>query len=136
MSDPALGLRFEVVIDDVELGAFTECEGLAAEYEIHEYEEGGQNSYVHKLPGRLKFPTIRLTRAVDEKSKKLAKWFTSVQGSGRKTGSITALNSAGEEVARWQLIGIYPARWIGPSFSVLGGAVAKESLELAHNGFM
>ena len=30
----------------------------------------------------------------------------------------------------------YPFRWTGPSFSAEGNAVAKETLELAHHGFI
>jgi phage tail-like protein len=137
MADPATGLRFEVKIDGVEIGSFTACEGLSAEYEIFEYQEGGLNAYVHRLPGRLMYSTIKLTRPVDETSGSLAAWFSRQQQSvERKTASITAFDAKGNQLARWNLAGLYPARWTGPTFSSDGGAVAKETLELAHNGFL
>jgi phage tail-like protein len=136
-ADPALGWRFDVKIDGKEVGSFTACEGLGAEYEVYEYQEGGQNAFVHRLPGRLKYSAIRLTRPVDESSGELASWFSSMRDSvKRSTGSITAIDGAGTTIAQWNLVDLYPARWTGPSFSTEGNAVAKETLELAHNGFL
>ena len=137
MADPATGLRFEVKIDGVDVGSFSSCEGLGAEYEIFEYQEGGLNTYVHRLPGQLKYTTIKLTRPVDDSSKQLASWFTKQRDSvERHTGSITAFDGQGNQIASWNLVDLYPARWTGPGFSLDGGAVAKETLELAHNGFV
>jgi len=137
MADPAIGSRFEVKIDGVDIGSFTGCEGLGAEYEVFEYQEGGQNAFVHRLPGRLKYSTVRLTRPVDEGSGRLAAWFSSFQQSvKRQTASITAYDAQGNRIAQWNLVDLYPARWSGPGFSSEGNAVVKETLELAHNGFL
>jgi phage tail-like protein len=137
MAEPATGIRFEVRIDGVDIGAFTGCEGLGAEYEIFEYQEGGQNAYVHRLPGRLKYSTVRLTRPIDESSGRLAAWFSSFRDSvQRHTASITAFDPQHNQIAQWTLADLYPARWIGPGFSTDGNAVVKETLELAHNGFL
>ena len=66
MPEPALGLRFTVVIDGHgTLGNWTKCEGLTVEYDVHEYAEGGLNGYVHRLPGRAKYQNIKLTRPID-----------------------------------------------------------------------
>lgn len=137
MADPATSLRFEVRIDGVDVGSFTACQGLGAEYEVYEYEEGGQNGFVHRLPGRLKHSTVQLSRPVDESSGSLAAWFSGLQQSvQRKTGSITAFDAAGNQIAQWNLVDLYPARWTGPAFSADGAGVAIETLELAHNGFL
>jgi phage tail-like protein len=134
--DPGVGLRFAVNVDGIDIGSFTGCEGLAAEYEIHEHEEGGNNGFVHRIPGRLKYTPIKLTRPLDASSPSLARWFAGFQQSvSRCTASISALDGTGGEIARWDLVGVYPAKWSGPSFSADGSTVAKETLELAHNGF-
>lgn len=136
MADPATGIRFEVTIDGIDIGSFTGCEGLGAEYEVFEYQEGGQNGYVHRLPGALKYSPIRLSRPVDESSGRLASWFSSFrQPAKRHTASISALDAQGNRITQWNIVGLYPARWIGPGFSSDGNAVVKETLELAHNGF-
>jgi phage tail-like protein len=139
--DPATALRFEVKVDGVDIGYFTGCEGLGAEYEVFEYQEGGENAYIHRIPGRLKYTPIKLTRPVDSKSGgasgSLAAWFTQMKTSvERKTASITALDARGNQIAQWNLVDVYPSRWTGPSLTVDGNSIPKESLELAHHGFI
>jgi len=145
MADPATGLRFEVKIDGVDVGSFTSCEGLGAEYEIFEYQEGGENGFVHRIPGRLKYTPIKLTRPVDQSSRQsgngVAAWFSKLKTSSsrsdsQKTATITALDGRGTTIAEWHLMGVYPSKWTGPSLAADGNAVLKESLELAHNGFI
>ena len=53
MPETALSPRFTVSIDGIALGTWTKCEGLAVEYEVFEYQEGGFNDYVHRLPGHV-----------------------------------------------------------------------------------
>jgi phage tail-like protein len=139
--DPAVGLRFEVIVDGVDIGSFTGCEGLGAEYEVFEYQEGGENGYIHRIPGRLKFTPIKLTRPVDARSDSasggLATWFTKLKTSvERKTASITALDAYGQKIAQWNLEGVYPSRWTDPSLAADNNSVPKETLELAHHGFI
>jgi phage tail-like protein len=45
-------------------------------------------------------------------------------------------DAGGEEVASWNLTGVYPSKWTGPSLDANGKAVATETLELVHNGFL
>jgi phage tail-like protein len=137
VGEPATGIRFEVKIDGVDIGSFTGCAGLGAEYEIFEYQEGGQNAYVHRLPGRLKYSPVTLTRPIDEKSGELAAWFASFRDSVKPvTGCITAFDPQQRPIAQWNLTGLYPSRWTGPGFSSDGNSVVKETLELSHNGFL
>jgi phage tail-like protein len=140
-ADPAVGLRFDVTVDGVDIGSFTACEGLAAEYEMFEYLEGGQNDFVHRVPGRLKYTPVKLTRPLDARSDAagggLASWFSKQRaGVTRQTAAITAIDGRGQKIARWNLVDVYPMRWTGPSLSIDGNSVPKETLELAHNGFM
>ena len=72
VTDPAIGLRFEVTVDGIDIGSFTGCEGLGAEYEVFEYQEGGENGYVHRIPGRLKYTPVKLTRPLDTRSRMAA----------------------------------------------------------------
>jgi phage tail-like protein len=137
MSDPGLGLRFQVTIDAHNLGNWQKCDGLSVEYDIHEYREGGQNSYVHRLPGRAKYETVKLTRLIDGDTMLVAGWVASVQARlAPGTACISVLDPAGKTVAMWNLMGVFPMRWTGPSLDVSGNQVATETLELAHNGFL
>jgi phage tail-like protein len=137
--EPASSLRFDVRIDGMSIGSFSSIDGLAAEYEVKTYEEGGQNSFVHQLPGRLKYTNIKLTRPVDKSSKELAAWFSRLrrgQGTKRQTATVVAFNDNREVVAECNLAGDYPDPYTGPSFSTDSAKVATETLELAHTGFL
>jgi phage tail-like protein len=137
MSESGLGLRFSVKIDGKEFGNWQRCDGLAVEYDVIEYKEGGENAYVHRLPGRANYPNIKLTRPVDASSSSVSAWVASLQV--RMVPSVVQIavhDPAGEQVAMWVLSGAYPVRWTGPQLDVNGNQWATETLEIAHNGFL
>lgn len=135
-TDPALSIRFDVEVDGVDIGSWTECSGLGAEFEVFEWAEGGNNGFVHQLPGRIKFAHVTLGRAIDHQSANLAAWFSDLQHSvSRKTAAIKAYDGNKREIATWNLGGVWPVKYSGPSLSSEGSGVAKETLELSHNGF-
>ena len=137
MADPGLGLRFKVTIDGQDLGNWQKCDGLSLEYDIYEYKEGGENGFVHHLPGRVKFQNIRLTRPVDRDSNRVGAWLQSMQiRMVPGTAEIAVLDASGESVAEWYLAGVYPVKWQGPSLDVNTSNWASETLELSHNGFV
>ena len=138
MSETAVSLRFQVRVDRFgTLGLWTKCEGIGVEYDVMEYKEGGQNGFIHRLPGRAKYANVKLTRPIDKNSSKVADWMASVQSTvTRDTAEITVLDPAGDVVATWNLAGVFPARWTGPTLDVGGNQVAIETLEIAHNGFI
>jgi len=139
MSNPANSLRFNVVIDGQDLGSFTSLDGLTAEYETRSYPEGGENGFVHQLPGRLKYGNIKVTRPVDLKSKALGVWFRLMSkgvGSRRHTATVIAFNDNNEPIAEWTFLDIWPVRYTGPSFSTDSAKVAIEAFEFAHTGLL
>ena len=136
-SDPAVSISFTVTIDGHDLGAFMTCDGLALEIQVEQREEGGNNSYVHMLPGRVKFSNVKFTRPVNGDSGKVRSWLASMTRQVRRTtAEITACTADGTKVASWGLTGVIPVRWSGPSFSAESPKVATETLELAHHGFL
>lgn len=139
--DPARSLRFKVEIDHHSLGAWTKCEGLSVEYEIQEYKEGGENTYVHRLPGRAKYQNIKLTRPLTSAPEKVADWLASFQSSIEKkitpgTAHISLLDPEGKQLRKWDLQEVYPVKWSGPSMDAASNQLATESLELSHSGFL
>lgn len=134
--DTHLGLRFWIQIDSIEIAGFAECSGLTIETEVMEYNEGGQNTYVHKLPVRTKYGNITLKRGLDP-SRDLYKWYIdSIAGNprGRTNMSIIVYGPTGDAVERWDLLEAYPVKWSGPDLRTDAGAVALESIEVAHHG--
>jgi phage tail-like protein len=140
IADPAataVTVYFEVRIDGHDLGAFTACDGLGLEVAIEKREEGGVNTFVHQLAGRISYSNVKLTRPLNGDSGKVASWFASMGGTVRRTqAEIVAKTHDAEPVARWSLTGVVPVRWQGPSLSVEGPKIATETLELAHHGFL
>ncbi|MGW6281609.1 phage tail protein [Kribbella sp. NPDC055071] len=134
---PAVGVRFMVQVDEVDLGAFTSCEGLGVEVVIEQRSEGGNNGYVVQIPSRLKYPNIKLTRPLTKETERVARWISGLAaGVKRRTGQITAMTTDGTVVARWGLIDVVPVRWTGPSFTKGPADVLTETIEIAHHGFI
>jgi phage tail-like protein len=133
--DPYLTSHFYVEIQGIEQASFAECSGLSVETEVFEYQEGGLNEYVHKLPGRSKVSNVTLKRGITE-STELWDWYRDVvQGKvERKNVSIVLYDLEGEEVMRWAFIDAYPVKWSGPGFKADANAITIETLELAHRG--
>src|SRR6188474_3501535 len=104
--EPAVSVCFEVSIDDRLLGSFNSCEGLGVELVSQQLEEGGNNTFVHQLPTRIKYPNIKLTRPVGPDSALLVAWLVSATvssvGSWR-TATIAAKTAQNSTVAQWWL---------------------------------
>jgi phage tail-like protein len=134
--DPAVGVCFAVKIDGHDLGAFMSCDGLSFQVHIEEREEGGNNSFVHQLPGRVKYSNVKFTRPINSDSGMVAKWFATMSVPIKRTeAEIRAMTLDGETVATWSLTGVIPVKWSGPSMSAESPKVATETLEVAHHGF-
>ena len=138
MGEPALSLTYKVTIDGIiPLGTWSKIEGLGFSYEVTEYREGGINGYMHKIVGPLKYDNVRLSRPVDSDSMLLSIWLSAnLVKVVPQTMSITALNSAGEEVTTWNLAGVVPVKWQGPSLDIFGNQIAMETLEVAYSEMM
>ncbi|WP_456787275.1 phage tail protein [Cellulomonas sp. P5_C5] len=137
-TNPVNTMRFDVTIDGLEIGSFTAIEGLSAQYEVKTYAEGGENGFVHRLPGRLSYGTIKLTRPVEWRNGKLGEWFRQVatgQVVDEHTAAIMAMNDNRDLVVTWEFYGVWPVSYKGPSFAAEGGKVATEVFEFAHNGW-
>jgi phage tail-like protein len=137
IEDPLTAFRFMVECESIAIGYFTECSGLKAEVEVFEYQEGGLNDYVHKLPGRRKWTNITLQRGVTS-SADMWDWYQDVVAGNtdhRLNLSIILYAPDGERVMQWDVYDAYPVNWEGPSMKSDGSTVVVEKLELAHNGF-
>jgi phage tail-like protein len=134
--DPARNFNFLVEVDGFAQASFMECSGLETTTEVIETREGGDNTTVHKLPGKTTYSDITLKRGVTA-SEELWKWRAAViQGTvQRKNGSIVVYDLANaREVARWNFVSAWPTKWDGPQLTAKGNDVAVETLVLAHEG--
>ncbi len=135
-SDPGLSVCFAVKIDGNDLGTFNSCEGLGCEVVIEQREEGGNNAFIWQLPSRLKYTNVKFTRPLGADTAKVAKWFASMTaGVKRRMATIKVMSGDGKVVATWELDGVVPVRWSGPSLNLDSPKVATETVEIAHHGF-
>jgi phage tail-like protein len=135
---------FLVEVDGQSIGRFTEADGLSVEIAVEEIEEGGQNHFVHKVPGRMSWPNITLKRGLTQ-SDNLIAWLNKSSGEGfagasnklkRSTAAITLLSANGTRLRTWEIEGAFPVKWSGPSFAVSADEKPEEELEIAHHGFV
>ncbi len=138
MTEQGLSLSFQVIIDgSFDLGDWTKCEGLGVEYQVFDYQEGGNNGFIHRLPGRAKYTNVKLTRPVDAATNAVMAWLAGVQVKVvPSSAQICVRDTNGDVVAVWVLQGVFPVKWSGPTLDVGSNTPAYESLEIAHSGFL
>lgn len=136
--DPIRAFRFQIELDDLVVAGFSECTGIQAEIEVHEFQEGGLNTHMHKLPTRAKLSNITLKRGLV--GAQLFDWFfETLEGRiTRRNGSILVYGEPGDpEVAMsWEFHDAFPVSWVGPDLNALQSNAAMESLVLAHHGLI
>jgi len=134
--DPYLGFNFLVEVDGLLVAGFTEVSGLQVEIQTEEYQEGGRNEYVHKLPGPTRYPqNIILRHGLTDLPFFWAWYEATARGLiVRHSGTIFLLDRAGIPHWAWHFIDAFPVRWTGPDFRAGSAEVAVETLELAHQG--
>lgn len=136
---------FIVEVDGVEIGRFMEVTGLQVDIAVEEVQEGGENSYTHKLPGAMSWPNITLKRGITQNDSLLT-WLNKSSGEGfaaqgsklsRSSAAITLMSpeNGGTRLRSWNFDGAFPVRWKGPTFATSSTEMAVEELEIAHHGF-
>jgi phage tail-like protein len=127
--------RFYVEVDKEWQAVFTELSGLGIEMAIEDVEEGGNNEFVHRLPGRCKVGTLTLKRGITV-SNEFCKWSMDVARGivTRKHVSVVMYDALGNVAMQWDFDNAYPIKWSGPQFKADDTAVAIETVELAHEG--
>ncbi|MBI3785379.1 MAG: phage tail protein [Deltaproteobacteria bacterium] len=134
-SDPFLGFRFEVRLDDLSVGGFSECTGMQVETEVHDYPEGGLNTHVRKFVTRTKQSNITLKRGIVDRV--LWDWhFDIARGEMHfRNGAIIVRDPSGSRVTmEWHFRQAFPCKWVGPELNAAQNNVAIETLELCHQG--
>jgi phage tail-like protein len=132
--DPVGELRFTVQLPGVDIGRFRECTGLAAEIEVKDYNEGGVNDRVHKLPTRMKYPNLVLKRGVTYEDA-LLKWLWKTQHEAQRIAvTVSLMGPNGKPVRQWAFADAFPIKWQGPNLNAGSNQVATETLEIVHAG--
>lgn len=143
-----MAMRFRVHVDGINLGSWATCAGLSVEFKNKKYGEGGNYEHSVILPDRIAYKTVTLRRAMSLQESTLVQrwlsqavrsWYTvaSPRDVAQRTAHIELYDNTGSGlVAQWTLRNVYPSRWSGPDLDASGSAVAIETLELEHEGFL
>ncbi|AZQ69904.1 MULTISPECIES: phage tail protein [Streptomyces] len=133
----AVSSHFQLSIGIHALGSFTACEGLGCAMEVEERVEGGTNGHVWQLPTRLRYTNVVLSRPLTRETVLVWAWMQQQMVEPmRLPGQLVALGPDRRPLVRWLLDGVLPVRWSGPGFDVEQSQAARETLEIAHNGFL
>lgn len=134
--DPYRAYNFQLVIDGVPKGAFSEASGLTADGAAVDYREGtDRQPSVRKLVGLRTYSNIRLTRGYTQ-DKTLWRWYVNIMNGvpDRRNVTIVLLNEARQPVLRWHAENAWINKVEGPSFKASGNEVAMEAVDLVHEG--
>lgn len=129
------GSIFVVKVPDIDtIGMFTRCSGLELQVEVLEYAEGGNNEFVHQLPGRLRYPNLVLARGLTNEDA-VFKWFSATRTKASlKEVTITFQSHTQQTIRTFTFADAFPVRWTGPVSEAGTATVAMETLEIAHGG--
>jgi phage tail-like protein len=134
--DPFRSFNFQLVIDGVPLGAFSEVSGLTAEGDAVDYREGTDLiPNVRKLVGLRKYTNITLKRGYTQ-DKALWQWLQNITNGipDRRDITIVLLNEERQPVLRWHAENAWINKIEAPTLKASGNEVAMESVELVHEG--
>jgi phage tail-like protein len=124
--DPYRGYNFRLEIDGIVQAGFHECTGL---------EEKDSSVAAIKVSGSHKVGDVTLKRGVIG-DLSLLEWLKESAGgkTQRKNGSIILMDERHVEKTRWNFVGGWPTKWVGPSLNAAANDVAIETLEIVHEG--
>ncbi len=135
-NDPYAAFNFQVEIEGLVIGGFSEVSGLQVETVVEDYQEGGQNQYVHKLPGPARYPSNLILKGGLTDIETFWRWHQNVIAGTveRRNGTIYLLERQGQPAMWWDFKKAYPVKWSGPDLKADSSAVAVETIELVHCG--
>jgi phage tail-like protein len=142
--DKKLGTHFTLTLGNSRLGAWTSCEGLNVEFQNTTLTSDKGNGRSDELcPGSTKYTDLTLKRLMvgeDSNSKNLQDflrdWAKKPDKNVAQTGTLTLTDSWGNNLGTWDLHGVIPKKWTGPTLDSSKKEPAVETLVLSYTGFL
>ena len=120
------------------VGIFRGLSGLEVNFDVLEYREGGNNDFVHRLPGRMSYPNLTLSWGMVN-NEALLKWFMATHSQAQMqeiTVTMSAAKGDANNIRKFTFTDAFPVRWSGPQLEAEAADPATwgETLEVAHSG--
>ena len=125
--------------DQSEFGqiSFQEVSGLSAQLNAMELQEGGENTFTHRLPNPAKYGNLTLKRGMIEDDD-LIEWVRDAIENfefSPKQVFVKLLDANGQPLKTWSFEYAYPVKWNVSNFNSTANALAIETLELTYQKF-
>jgi len=134
--DPLTTFKFNIEIEGIIEGGFTECKGLQIQWKVEKFREGGVNQFEYQRPKHIKAAKVKLSNGMAY-SETLWRWFETGFIDGKvdyRNVSIIMFDNDYTEKRRWNLQNAFPLKWKAPDLKAKGKETAIETLELAFHG--
>ena len=131
---PQMKTNFKVEIDGIDYGNFTAVAGLGATAEVTD-DVGGMDKNARKIPGKVKYETMTLSRNYDPTNDVLREWWKTVERGTpeRKAVSVVFFDRNGvDEVARRNLFECVPCGWDLSDLNSSESGSIEEKLSLVY----
>jgi phage tail-like protein len=143
MSDPYPPPAFAFGVNlrngpDAEAAGFSEVSGLTPARDAAAVVEGGENRFVHRLPGRIGHANLVLKRGMLPAGAPLFGWCRdTLQGDLSGTVAprdlaVTLFDGTGAPLIVWNVVAAWPVRWSIAGRGATGNDIAVETLEFAY----
>jgi len=132
------GSFFSLVIDGMETAFFTKCTGISIEFDVINFKEGdGKSVIARKRAGKPKYSPVVMSRGFTQ-DQALYTWFNGVatgqDAKPYKTASIVLHDRAGEPVATFNLLQVWPSNLKVSDLTAGSDDVMIEDITLQHEG--
>ena len=141
---PPVAFYYALTIDGeskVDSG-FQEVSGLTLDMKTETIQDGGENRFVHKVPGRVTYEDLVLKRGLITSTSSLAQWIHSHLSGNLasrvepKNVSLQLLDANQQTLLQaWHFVNAFPTSWSLSSMEAQGDALAVESLTLTYSYF-
>ena len=116
---------------------FQEVSGLSAQIGTMELQEGGLNTFSHRLPNPVKYGNLVLKRAV-VKEESLFKWVKNAIEDFTFTPKDITVKLIGHDkqpIKQWYFSFAIPVKWSVSNLNSMSNALVIETLELSYQSF-
>ena len=116
---------------------FTEVGGLSLEVTTEEVAEGGENRFVQKYPGRVKYPELVLKRGLLTRSG-IFDWIKDSIARDQiqpQNADVMLLNENHEPLVTWHVVNAFPTKWAVSDLNAASNTVVVETLQFFYQYF-